>query len=159
MTLQDPAQAAVAAELNGQKFRFGVRRGFWRVVDYSFPILVVAVSSTSPHGTMSEFGFQFELAGFPGTAPAVKIWDLNRKELLATNKRPLGGARVQEAFKSWGDETVYRPWERRAGAHGNWTQLYPQLTWAPARGLAFILEDLHELLNICTGAGSAGKAA
>jgi hypothetical protein len=159
VSIANPSEAALAAELESQKFRFGVRRGFWRLVEVGFPFLVMTLQATNADGSDAAYSFQFELSGFPGTAPAVKIWDIRDRTLLATNKRPEGPQRVQEAFKSWGNETVYRPWDRHAGAHNNWAQTYPQLAWTPTRGLAFILEDLHELLNVNPRAGSAGEAA
>src|SRR5438876_259286 len=84
-------------------------------------------------------------AGFPGAAPAVRIWDRETDTLLAPDRRPKGSARVQEAFKAWGNETVYRPWDRFAGAHNNWARDFPALAWHSGRDVAFILEDLHGL--------------
>ena len=141
-----PAEKAVAADLASPRFRVGEKRGHWRKVSYEFPLLFVAVAAVEPDGKASEYFFRFELTGFPGIAPEVKIWDLETQAVLAVAKRPKGSTRVIEAFKSWGSDSVYRPWDRNGGPHNNWTTTHPELTWHPKRELAFILEDLHGLL-------------
>ena len=122
-------------------------RGQWRKLSFTFPILIVAVAATEPSGSSSEYFFRFELTGFPGAAPEVRIWDPSTNNLLALDKRPKGSTRVAEAFKAWGGGTVYRPWDRLAGAHGNWSTAYPTLAWNPKRELTFVLEDLLGLLT------------
>lgn len=147
MTPEEAAQAAVAADLASARFLVGVLRKRWRQVLYDFPILIVAVSAIEPDGAASEYCFRFELSGFRGAAPEVRIWDLDTNSNLAAELRPKGSRRLAEALKSWGSDTVYRPWERHAGAHNNWAQSYPELAWNPRRDLTFILEDLHGLLT------------
>ncbi len=159
MTIANPAETAVTSDINSPKFRRGVRRGFWRVVSYNFPHLTMAVAATEPDGKVVEYRFRFELSGFPGTAPMVIIWDFVGEQMLPPDRRPRGCGRVIEAFKVWGEPTVYRPWDRMAGAHGNWNQTYPQFAWHPKRDLTFILEDLHELLNLNAIQRRAGQAA
>src|ERR1700684_3911022 len=115
-------EIAVDADLASARFRAGVLRQQWRKVSYAFPILIIAVSAVEPNGTLSEYFFRFELSGFPGTAPSVHIWNCETDTLLAADRRPQGSARLVEAFKAWPETSVYRPWERKSGAHGNWTQ-------------------------------------
>lgn len=147
VTVVSPAEQAIRADLDSARFRAGVRRGQWRQVSYAFPIIIVAVTATEPDGGSSEYFFKFEMTGFPGTAPEVRIWDLSTNTLLPIEKRPKGSGRVSEAFKAWGGGTVYRPWDRLAGAHGNWATAYPTLAWNPKRDLTFVMEDLHGLLT------------
>lgn len=147
MSAPSPAERAVAVDLDSARFRAGLHRGYWRQVSYAFPILVVAVAAIEPDGSHREYRFQFELTGYPGAAPEVRIWDLASNTLLAPDQRPKGSTRVTEAFKAWGGGTVYRPWDRLAGAHGNWATNYPTLAWNPKRDLAFVLEDLYGLLT------------
>ena len=147
MSAPSPAERAVAVDLDSARFRAGLHRGYWRQVSYAFPILVVAVAAIEPDGSHREYRFQFELTGYPGAAPEVRIWDLASNTLLAPDQRPKGSTRVTEAFKAWGGGTVYRPWDRLAGAHGNWATYYPTLAWNPKRDLAFVLEDLYGLLT------------
>jgi hypothetical protein len=154
-----PAEQAIRADLDSARFRVGVRRGQWRQVSYVFPLLVVAVASTEPDGSSREYFFRFELTGFPGAAPEVRIWDPSTNNLLAPDKRPKGSTRVAEAFKAWGGGTVYRPWDRLAGVHGNWATAYPTLAWYPKRELTFVLEDLHGLLASNSAAHSVMESA
>ena len=142
-----PTERAIAVDLNSARFRAGIRRGHWRSVSYTFPILVAAVVAIEPDGSRREYCFRFELTGFPGVAPEVRIWDLATSAMLAVDQRPKGSTRIAEAFKAWGGGTVYRPWDRLAGAHGNWATNYPTLAWNPKRDLTFVLEDLYGLLT------------
>lgn len=158
MDAESLSRSAIQANLVSPRFLAGVARGQWRVVNVDLPILIIAVASLERDGRDGSYDFRFETSGFPGQAPEVRIWDLQQSAVLAPSRRPSGSPRVAEAFKHWGDDTVYRPWDRRAGAHGNWPQLYPQLVWHPNRGLAFILEDLHGLLT-SNGLAIAGRPA
>jgi hypothetical protein len=142
-----PAEQAIRADLDSARFQAGVRRGQWRQVSYTFPVLIVAVTATEPDASSNEYCFRFELTGFPGVPPEARIWNPAANAMLENNKRPKGSARVTGAFKAWDKGTVYRPWDRLAGAHGNWTTAYPTLAWNPKRDLTFALEDLHGLLT------------
>jgi hypothetical protein len=137
----------VERDLASAAFRAGVHRGQWRLLSYAFPLLFIGVTAIEPDGSPSEYAFRFELSGFPGTAPQVTIWDFESNAALDPNKRPTGSSRVVEAFKRWGNDTVYRPWDRLAGAHNNWSTIHPSMAWNPSRPLTFILEDLHGLLT------------
>lgn len=147
MTPDEASAAAVAADLASASFLAGVVRGNWRRVRYDFPILTIAVAAVEPDGSCSEYAFRFELTGFRAVAPEARIWDLAADRLLPADRRPKGSPRVVEAFKCWGNETVYRPWDRCAGAHSDWAQRFPALRWHPKRDLTFVLEDLSGLLT------------
>jgi hypothetical protein len=160
VTEKTPSELAVDADLASARFRAGVARKHWRVVAYRFPVLIVGVAAIDPDGSRSEYFFNFELTGFPGTAPQAMIWDNETNALLPALRRPKGSPRLLAAFQSWGPpDTVYRPWERMSGAHGDWTKKYPELAWHPNRDLTFAMEDLHGLLTSNAVARSAGTAA
>lgn len=152
-------EKAVTVDLASARFRIGERRGHWHKVSYDFPVLIVAIAAIEPDGKSSEYSFRFELTGFPGIAPECKIWDAATNALLPNDKRPKGSHRVTEAFKSWGCESVYRPWDRHGGPHNNWISTHPDLAWHPKRDLTFILEDLHGLLTSNALAYSNRQAA
>jgi hypothetical protein len=154
--VSDPAQSAITADLASARFRAGVVRKQWRVISFEHPMLVVGVAAVEPDGAASEYAFRFDLMGFPGTAPAVLIWDVDAGAHLPANRRPKGSSRVVEAFKDWtAPHPVYRPWERTSGTHNNFAQTFPDLAWHPKRDLAFIMEDLHGLLS----SNAAGRGA
>lgn len=153
--MTNPAVSAVSTDLASVRFRVGLVRGQWRVISYEFPLLIVGVAAVEPDGGASEYTFRFELAGFPGAAPAVQIWDVGAGTTLALEKRPKGSARVVAAFKDWPpSQGIYRPWERAAGPH--FGQPHPSLAWHPKRDLAFVMEDLHGLLTSNAAKRSAG---
>jgi hypothetical protein len=141
------SEMAVDADLASAAYRIGVLRGFWRQLSYTFPILYIAVAAIEPDGSSSEYSFRFELTGFPATAPRVTIWDVEAAAPLAPPQRPKGSQRVNEAFKQWGSDTIYRPWDREGGLHNSWSTTHPGLAWHSSRHLTFILEDLHGLLT------------
>ena len=145
--MENPAKTAIEADLAAPRFLVGVARRNWNKESFEFPVLVITVAATEPDGTASEYGFHFELTGYPGIAPEVHIWDLKKDQILPPELRPKGSPRVVTAFQEWGDRTVYRPWERHGAVHNNWTGEHPDLAWHPKRDLTFILEDLHGLLN------------
>jgi hypothetical protein len=159
LSINNPAEDAVIADLTSVRFRTGVARGQWRKISFSFPILILGITSIGPDGSKGEGTFRFEVNGFPGVDPEVRIWDLDADRPLAVERRPRGSSRIVEAFKSWEFDTVYRPWERRSGAHNDWKKKYPDLAWHSSRDLTFILEDLYGLLTSNGAARSTGASA
>lgn len=145
--ITDPSIARVAADLKHGDILSGCDAGRWRIVSYAFPILNIAISATEPDGTASEYGFRADLSNYPAQAPMVRIWDQQRNAPLPADRRPKGGARVEKTFQCWMEDTVYRPWDRKTGLHGNNAVAFPHLAWNPKRRLVFIFEDLHAVLN------------
>lgn len=143
----DPAIARVGADLREADFVCGCDEGRWRIVSFEFPTLDFVVSATEPDGTASEYGFRADLSNYAAQAPLVRIWDHERNAPLAVDRRPKGGRRVHQTFKNWGEDTVYRPWDRKTGPHNNNAATYPHLAWNSERQLVFVLEDLHGILN------------
>jgi len=145
--IADPSIARIAADLEQGNFIRGCETGRWRIIGFEFPILDFAISATEPDGTVSEYGFQAELSNYAAQAPMVRIWDHEKNTPLAAYQRPRGGPRVTKTFQHWGDDTVYRPWDRKTGPHNNNAAAFPHLAWSPKRHLIFIFEDLHGILN------------
>jgi hypothetical protein len=144
--VQDPSAVRVAADLKDGDFLSGVDGGRWRVVDFAFPILDFAITALDADGKVTEIGFRAELSNFPAQAPMVWIWDHANKCKLSVGRRPKGNRR-DIAFQSWGDDTVYRPWDRKTGPHNNNAANCPHLAWRADRCLNFIFRDLHAILN------------
>ena len=143
----DPSSARVAADLEEGNFLSGRDAGRWRIVSYEFPRLDFAISAIEMDNKSSEYGFRAELSNYPAQAPLVRIWDHVSNTPLAVDRRPKGGGRVQKTFQKWGDDTVYRPWDRMTGPHNGNAAAFPHLAWHPDRRLSFIFEDLHGILN------------
>jgi hypothetical protein len=144
---RSPVMVAIDTDLDSTEFKVGVARGFWRLVDTKFPVYVFAVTQVLANEASKEYFFRFELDGYPAAAPKVLIWDVEKAQMLEAQLRPNQNQVQRQAFKDWGDHTVYRPWERCSGAHNNWNSTYPKLAWNPTRKLTFPLNDLHQILN------------
>jgi len=151
--MEDLERTAVEADLRSAEFLAGVARGWWRLILYEHPILVFAVKATEPDFTITEYFFRYEVDQFPTVAPKARIWDHANNCPLAIAKRPQGNPRVEKAFQNWGDDSVYRAWERAALAHSNWATVHPHAAWKPSMTLTNTLEDLYALLD-----GNARKA-
>ncbi|PDT01411.1 hypothetical protein CO666_25265 [Rhizobium chutanense] len=145
--IADPSAARVAADLQEVAFLSGCDAGRWRIIVFSFPKLDFAITATEPDGRTSEYGFRAELTNYPAVAPQVQIWDHARNCPLSPTMRPKGGPRVQKTFQHWGSDTVYRPWDRMTGPHGDNAGMFPHLAWRPDRHLSFVFEDLYGILN------------
>jgi len=152
--MADIDEQSVQADLEAPEFLAGVTRGAWRITSLQFPILLMGIQGTEPDGSSKEWTFRYQLDRYPTAAPMVQIWDIAGSCVLAVGSRPTGNSLVAHAFKSWQSETVYRPWERMAMAHGDWKTKYPKQIWNSAMSLTTTLEDLYALLN-----GNARKAA
>lgn len=146
--IEDPAAIRVEAEIASPAFLEGVEGKRWRIVASAFPTLDIMIAATEPDGRASEYGIRFELSNFPAVAPRARIWDFAADTPLAVPQRPQGNRRVQVAFQNWGDDTVYRPWERNTGPHNSIAANSPLFAWRPDRTLAFTLEDLYGILNL-----------
>ncbi|MBX3565590.1 MAG: hypothetical protein KF730_13555 [Sphingomonas sp.] len=144
----DPAEARVRTNLDDPGFIAGVMAGRWRIHAFAFPRLDFYVAATEPDGKAAAYGFRGDLTNFPATNPMVRIWDLARDTRLPANLRPKGNQRIAITFQQWGDDTVYRPWDRMTGPHNNNAANMPHLAWRPDRRLLFIFEDLHGILNL-----------
>lgn len=144
----DPAEARVRADLEAPGFQAGVDAKRWRVHAFAFPRLDFVIAATEPDGTASEYGFHGDVANFPATNPMVRIWDFERDAPLAVDRRPKGNQRIAITFQQWGDDTVYRPWDRMTGPHNNNARDRPHLAWRLDRHLQFIFEDIHGILNL-----------
>lgn len=145
--IADPSAARVDDDLTDGDFLSGRDARRWRIISYKFPILDFVISATEPDGSMAEYGFRADLSNYPAQAPMVRIWDHQANAPLARDRRPKGGPRVQTSFQQWASDTVYRPWDRMTGPHGNNGSNFPHLAWHPDRRLVFVFEDLHGLLN------------
>lgn len=142
-----PVLDAIDADLSSKNFKVGVARGLWRLVETKFPFYVFSVTERVSEGQDKEHFFRFELNGFPAAAPWAQFWDLARGVELPVAQRPQSNTLQKESFKAWQHPAVYRPWDRFAGAHNDWSTKYPDLAWNPTRNLSFALNDLYQILN------------
>ena len=157
--VEDPAIVKILVDLEDEEFADGVLAGRWRVVAFDYPRLDFVIAAIQPNGCPCEFSFRADLTNYPATAPMVQIWDLVKDCPLAVSERPKGGPRVVDAFKSWGSDTVYRPWDRLTGPHNSNARNKPHLSWHSNRRIVFIFEDIYGLLNSNARTASLRKIA
>jgi len=146
--MDELAQQTVMKDLESSALQSGIMRGNWKVHIFQFPKLVIGVLGTEPDGSRKMYYFRYLLDDFPTKAPWVQIWNIENDAVLPSNERPKGNAMVARVFQSWPpDDTVYRPWERKALAHGGWTVKYASEAWRPNLTLTYTVEDLYGILN------------
>ena len=145
-----PDERALRNHLDQPAFLEGVGRGRWRVAgQVNWPHLLIAVSAAPRDGSPSEYFLRFDLTGYPATAPTATPWDPVRNAKLADSLRPKGEL-VAKVFRTdWKEgEALYAPFDRVAlGDHPDWVQRYPGQAWHPSRDLAWLLRNLHRLVN------------
>lgn len=144
--MEDPAIEMVQAALDDDAFQAACSEHRWRIVEFAYPRLDFVIAAIKPDGTEAEYGFRADVENYPAVAPMVKLWNLDEDRKPVGDERPQGGTRVAEAFKEWGEGTVYRPWDRKTGPHGDHANVCPHLAWTSSRDLTFIFEDLYGIL-------------
>jgi hypothetical protein len=126
-------------------FQLGVLRGRWRVVRVDWPAVFITV--TARDGV--EWGFRFQLDGYPAALPNACPWDLASGAALPPAQWPRGTGRVAAVFApNWNQAALYLPCDRLALAgHAHWNNIHPELLWKPAKGIIHYLEIIHELIS------------
>jgi hypothetical protein len=146
-----PDECALREHLRAGGFQAGIADGRWRLVDISWPVVMIAVSAAERPNSPTAFALRLDMAGYPHTAPTGGLWDVGADVSLPPERRPKGEW-VGQLFRAdgWagGSTAMYAPWDR-AGlkAHPDWARAYPLEAWHPARDVAFILTHVHEALN------------
>ncbi len=146
-----PDERAVRAHFDGGRFRAGMAARQWRLLSFTWPYVLIAVSAAERANGPAEWAIRFELTGYPHTAPTGGIWDPESDTSLAPDRRPKG-QRAAQLFRAdgWvgGATAMYAPWDRVGlQAHPEWANAYPMQAWNPTRDLSFVLEQVHEVLN------------
>jgi len=144
-----PDRRAFEADLLKALYRRGELSGHWRLVSNDWPYVIFAVSAAPRTGAPSEYGFRFELSGYPVTPPTAQPWDFVANTPLPANKWPTGNEILQSVFRPdwhWG-HCLYLPCDRMSIiGHDLWRQQHPNRLWNPTRGIVHYLEQIHVLL-------------
>ena len=146
-------QMTLDAHLESVRFWAGVEVGRWHILHYAFTELVVRVTGSAVDASwQSTMDFQLICDGFPAKPVFAQRWDtVARTRPPPPDQGPPG---VIDALKTWNCDSdsslyggIYRPWQRHAAAHNNWTTLRPHLAWRRDRHLTFVMEQLYELAS------------
>jgi hypothetical protein len=140
-----PAERAFQEHVGRPEFELGLLKGQWRLVHTNWPQADFAVMARDG----AEWGFRFQLDGYPGQLPNARPWNIENGCPLAPQEWPKGSGRFAAVFNpSWNSGALYLPCDRLAFAgHDQWVTQLPELLWQPARGIIHYLEIIHELLN------------
>ena len=145
-----PDERALRQHLASTRFQEGVERSRWEIVgDIAWPVVMVAVTAGQRDGAPPDYTLQFDLAGYPETAPTATPWNPRTGDVLEPALRPKG-ARVGHVFRTdWeGGRALYAPFDRVAlNGHSSWKTQHPRRVWDSSKDLAWLLRILHEMLN------------
>ena len=145
-----PDERALRSHLERPAFVEGLARGRWRVMgQVDWPHVLVAVSAAPRDNGPPEFFLRFNLDGYPASAPTATPWDPETSDKLELDRRPKGEV-VGHIFRTdWEEgDALYAPFDRVAlKRHPAWSQKYQGQAWDPSKDLAWVLRQLHRLLN------------
>ncbi|MGM3412435.1 DUF7665 family protein [Ralstonia holmesii] len=141
-----PDEQSLRADLVSARFLSGEDRNRWQFKKLEWPFVYISVIARD----LREYTLRLDCSGFPTTTPTGTFWDLSTNSKLSFDKWPLGGERLQLAFKpGWKNgDALYIPCDRESiVGHDCWFAQYPQLIWKPAKGITHYLEVVHDLLQ------------
>jgi hypothetical protein len=156
-TVHDPAERLFREDLEQAPFTSGEQRGYWTLIDVSWPFAIIEISARPSASGPSRFHLRFDLSGYP-QAPTAQPWDHDAGAPLAPGCWPDGGPRVKMAFNpGWNTTCLYLPVDRIAlEGHDGWRQLPGGRAWDPAGDITQYLSLVHELLNSGSYSGVRG---
>jgi hypothetical protein len=158
MTVQvNSAELLLREDLEDGEYAAGADRGYWRLVELTWPHAIFEVAAAPRENAPSHYAFRFDLTGYP-QAPTAAPWNLETGDLLPGTRWPAGGLRVNSAFNpGWRGDAIYVPMDRLAiSGHHDWPTKYAARLWDPARGIVQYLQELRTLLNDPTYTGVRG---
>lgn len=145
--MRSPDESALRADLEKASFRLGVMDGRWRLVDLTWPFVMIGVVARDG----IEFVLRFECTGYPTVLPTAGLWDAGRTAPLGFARWPRsGGGRVGAVFRTdWKNgSALYLPCDRESlPGHDSWRTEMPSKIWRPADGITQYLELVHALLH------------
>lgn len=157
--MSSPDERALRADIQRPAFRLAVAEGRWRVIDITWPFLLVGITAAEGR----EFTLRLECRGYPQTPPTGGPWDPRTNRVPPAQQWPQSkGGRVATVFKpGWKNGTaLYLPCDRQSiEGHDNWRNEMPSKIWRPAAGIVQYLELVHELLNCSDYSPPASAAA
>lgn len=160
MTVQTPpGLLLLQADLAAPAFRCGEIEGRWRLISFTWPYVVIAVSAPVRPSAPTEYTFRFECTGYRQRAATAMPWDSVANAPLPFARWPTGGPVVASVFRPQfkNGHCLYLPCDRMAfEGHTNWPSEHPSRLWQPTRGIICYLEQLHDLFHQSGYSGVCG---
>lgn len=152
----DPDLRRLRHDLLAADVDSGIAAGDWRVVDLTWPTLLVAITV----GTDAELGMRIDVQDYPAQAPAGQPWDLPTNTALPVDRWPVTGGELEVFRHDWSVANHNAPYLAcdRYGVttHPDWATGHPQRSWNPNRTIGFYLRELHRVLKDATMPGTGG---
>jgi len=141
-----PDERALRDDLASVEFFIGERRGKWSLARLDFPYAMFYVAAAGRPSGPARFLLRSECSGYRQQAPTSQLWHGKYDRPLAAEHLPRGPNGVLIDFQLWGN-CLYHPVDRLAVDHNNWRQTHPDKVWQPEKGIVFLMETVHEILD------------
>jgi len=145
-----PDRLLLERDLAAPEFRCGELEGRWRLVEVSWPYVIIAVSAPLRDAAPTSYGFRFECSGYPQTPVTAQPWDIPARTPLASRRWPTGPSLVAAVFRpEWRNGgCLYIPCDRYSiEGHDGWRTEHPSRLWNPERGIIGYLEQIYDLFH------------
>lgn len=150
---RSPAERTVAEQLESPDFLIGVAQRRWELRKFEFPNLYVKVRAERDSITFEQ-DFHLLCDGYPVPGPFVERWDYDNGDRPPAPNGDGFSPAFTDALKDWSQQGaehggIYRGWQRIAADHGSrpWTEVRPDWAWNAQRTIAFIMENLFDVVD------------
>jgi hypothetical protein len=143
----EPAETQLLRDLRSSEFSVGVDAKMWRLVNYAWPIIDVAITA----GDGNELGMRINCEDYPRVAPAGRPWDLAGACPLPYELWPRGATAAAVFKPDWAREYGDAPYMAcdRGGlkAHAEWATAHPDRAWNSSRTISFYVAEVWRELR------------
>ena len=139
-----PDLAALAADIEGVRFKVGVMRRKWRLEALELPIAYFSITAPKRDQGPTRFLLRADCRNYPTVAPTSQLWDGRTDTALRIEERPMGRTGVLTAFTPW-NACLYHPIDRIA--RGHWPNEFSELAWKQGSDIVTLLEVVYDLID------------
>ena len=145
-----PDEALFKEHLNDVSFLAGCDRGKWglhgSVEALTWPVAYFWIRAAEKSGVPDRYSFQFDLNGYPSSAPTACPWDMAKNARLENGLWPKGTSLVSKVFNF--GTSLYAPCDRIAmNGHNDWQTVHKEWWWQPSHTFVNYLRFVHGLLQ------------
>jgi hypothetical protein len=148
-----PGQLMFERHVSRPDFVFGREQGLWGLAptptNLAWPRVIIWVQSAARFAATKRVHLNFELTGYPETAPAAFPCHPETGALLPDGEWPTGSEMVGSVFRpNWNRQALYLPCDRLAlPGHPEWPVKFPLRLWAADPVITHYLTQVHNVLN------------